>query len=70
MGSSKTPPPRPVNPISVPTVKPISIFSAKSSMPSFDKFSVPVFSVKQNQVKELRELKTGTESRFSEDIIA
>jgi hypothetical protein len=41
-------------------------------MPSFDKFSVPgsQLSVEQSQVKELRKLKTGTESLFSEDIIA
>src|SRR5713101_227394 len=58
MGSSNTPPPRPVKPISVPTVKPISIFSSKNSMRLLvsSQFSVPSsrFSVNQNQVNELR----------------
>src|SRR5580658_2568129 len=43
MGSSNTPPPSPVSPISVPTMKPIRIFASKSSMPSFDSFSLPKF---------------------------
>src|SRR5580658_1234204 len=66
MGSSKTPPPTPVIPISVPTVKQISTFSSKNSMPSFEEFSVPgsQISVKQNHVKELRKLKTGAGNRF------
>src|SRR5882762_991825 len=58
MGSSNTPPPKPVNPISVPTVKPISIFSNKNSMRLLVSSQFPVpssrFSVNQNQVKELR----------------
>src|ERR1700676_428155 len=53
MGSSNTPPPKPVNPISVPTVKPISTFSSKNSMPSFDLMSSQ-FPVNQSQVKEPR----------------
>ena len=36
MGSSNTPPPSPVNPISVPTMKPISIFASNNSMLFFD----------------------------------
>src|SRR6202043_3819773 len=58
MGSSNTPPPRPVKPISVPTMNPISTLSSKNSMPSFDlmssQFPSSRFSVNQNQVKELR----------------
>src|SRR5271165_3270343 len=55
-GSSSTPPPRPVIPISVPTVKPISIFSSKNSMPSFESVLSSRFPVlsKTNRVKTLR----------------
>src|ERR1700692_1730873 len=54
IGSSNTPPPRPVNPISVPTLKPISTFRSKNSMLSFVPANRSQSSVKQNQVKEMR----------------
>src|SRR5580658_3853553 len=65
-GQQQNSAPPPVIPISVPTVKPISTFSSKNSMPSFEEFSVPgsQISVKQNHVKELRKLKTGAGNRF------
>src|SRR6266849_1973226 len=57
VGSSSTPPPSPVNPISVPTAKPIRIFASKSSMP-YLVVPDPQFCVKQKR-PERRELRTG-----------